>query len=150
MTTRPLFAYGTLRDPDILAAVLGRSVPDQARLLAQAPGYAAVHYPGRSYPALIENPTAAALGLVLEGLSTQEIAMLDVFEGDEYRRVPITVTTATGAQLADAYLPALTIPADATPWTLEGWTRDHKAQMLANDVRTAQQLRQRLLGRVTT
>lgn len=147
MTTRPLFAYGTLRDPDILSAVLGRSVPDHARQLARAPGYAAVHYPGRSYPALIEDPAAAAPGLVLEGLSPLDIAMLDAFEGDEYRRVPITVTTATGALLADAYLPSLDIPADATPWTLEAWTRDHKAQMLAD---AAQQSRQRLKGRSTT
>lgn len=150
MTTRPLFAYGTLRDPDILAAVLGRSIPDDVRLMARAPGYAAVHYPGRFYPALIENPTEAALGLVLDGLSTVEIAMLDAFEGDEYQRLPITVVTANGALLADTYLPALAIPTDAAPWTLKGWARDHKAQMLAGELGTAEQLRQRLLGRFTT
>jgi len=150
LTTRPLFAYGTLRDPDILSAVLGRSVPASAQLTARAPGYAAVHCPGRSYPALIERPGEAALGIVLKGLSTLDIAMLDAFEGDEYRRVPITVATRDGASLVDAYLPALAIPADAARWTLEGWTRGHKAQMLLDEAGTAQQVRQRLLGRATS
>ena len=73
---RPLFAYGTLRDPDILWAILGRSIPDHARLMARAPGYAAVHYPGRTYPALIGNPMEAAPGLVLDGLSPLDVAVL--------------------------------------------------------------------------
>ena len=50
----PLFVYGTLRDPDVLAAVLGH--PHLLHQAAEANGYAALHYPGRSYPALVASP----------------------------------------------------------------------------------------------
>ena len=52
-----LFVYGTLRDPQLLSAVLGRPATG---LNAAAPGYAAVHYPGRIYPALVRRPGSAA------------------------------------------------------------------------------------------
>ena len=48
-----LFVYGTLRDPDVLGAVLGRPATG---LNAAAPGYAVVNYPGRVYPALLRRP----------------------------------------------------------------------------------------------
>jgi gamma-glutamylcyclotransferase (GGCT)/AIG2-like uncharacterized protein YtfP len=150
VTLLPLFLYGTLRDPDILATVLGRTVSDRNLVAATAPDCAAVYFPDRFYPALVQRTGSAAPGLLLTGATTDDLAALDAFEGDEYWRGPITVTTADGALLADAYLPTLAIPADAAPWTLEDWTRDHKAQMLAGELATAEQLRQRLLGRFTT
>ena len=57
---RPLFVYGTLRDPDLLAAVLGRPLAACEILAAVAPGFRAAHYPNRIYPALIRAPGAAA------------------------------------------------------------------------------------------
>ena len=62
--TLPLFVYGTLRDPDLLAAVLGRKLRPGGQHMARAPGFRAVHYPGRIYPALIRVPGAAAEGLL--------------------------------------------------------------------------------------
>jgi hypothetical protein len=73
-----LFAYGTLRDPDLLIGVLGRRA---VGLPAAAPGFAVVHYPGRIYPALLRRPGAAAPGLVLTDLTPFEVDLLDAFEG---------------------------------------------------------------------
>lgn len=42
MTPAPLFLYGTLRDPDILAAVLGRTVAVRQLIAATAPDCVAV------------------------------------------------------------------------------------------------------------
>jgi hypothetical protein len=58
--TLPLFVYGTLRDPDLLAAVLGRKLRPAGQHVARAPGFRAIYYPGRIYPALIREPGAAA------------------------------------------------------------------------------------------
>ena len=64
---RPLFVYGTLRDPDLLAAVLGRPLQAGEVIAAAAPGFRATHYPNRVYPALIRAPGGFAEGLVLLG-----------------------------------------------------------------------------------
>ena len=73
----PLFAYGTLRDPDLLARVLARPLNAEAMLAAVAPGFRAVHYPGRAYPALVRAPGAAAEGVVLTDLTPFERDLLD-------------------------------------------------------------------------
>ncbi|MBE0581268.1 gamma-glutamylcyclotransferase family protein [Devosia sp.] len=65
MTPAPLFLYGTLRDPDILAAVLGRTVAVRQLIAATAPDCVAVYFPGRVYPVLLRRPGSAAPGLLL-------------------------------------------------------------------------------------
>ncbi|MGV8952759.1 MAG: gamma-glutamylcyclotransferase family protein [Cypionkella sp.] len=144
MIDQPLFAYGTLRDPDILSALLGRSLPASRCIAATAPGFRAVHFPARVYPALLAAPGAEAAGLLLHGLTPAELAVLDAFEGDEYRRGEITVLTASGPVAAQVYLPTATLSPDAEPWTLSNWTILHKPAVLAGERQTAAALRQRL------
>ena len=137
-----LFAYGTLRDPDLLAAVLGR----RARaLIAAAPGFAVVHYPGRIYPALLRRPGSAAPGLVLTDLSPFEIDLLDAFEGAEYQREIIPVMIEEELHEAYAYLPSIAVTGQPD-WTLEAWQADHKARVLAGERATAEELRTKLIA----
>ena len=142
----PLFVYGTLRDPDILMGVLNRPLIATEMLPAAAPGFAAVHYPRRVYPALVRTPGAAAEGLVLTGLSPFELDLLDAFEGDEYRRAIVPVMIAEELHEATAYLPAIPVPATALPWTLAAWQAAHKPRVLAGERETAAQLRARLIA----
>jgi hypothetical protein len=111
----PLFVYGTLRDPELLAAVLGRALRLGTIHPARAPGFKAVHYPNRIYPALIRSPGTAAEGLLVIGLSPFERDLLDAWEGEEYRRAPIATMLMDEPELheADAYLPVGFLPADA-------------------------------------
>ena len=122
------FVYGTLRDPDVLTAVLGhthvRGEP------AEAEGHATVLYPGRTYPALVASPGLFAPGLLLSSLTSFDLDRLDAFESDEYWRASISVTAAGGHIAAQTYLPAIAIPADAAPWSLDAWTQRHKTDML--------------------
>src|SRR5689334_12650303 len=89
----PLFVYGTLRDPDLLAGILCRPPASERHVHAAAPGFRAVHYRARIYPALVRAPGAAAPGLLLTDLSSFERDLLDAYEGDEYRRelIPVMV-----------------------------------------------------------
>ena len=141
-----LFVYGTLRDPDLLAGVLARPLNARAMLPAAAPGFAAVHYPGRLYPALLRAPGAAAPGLVLSDLTPFEHDLLDAFEGAEYRRSQIPVMIDAELHEAFAYLPAIEVPADAAPWTLEAWQFNHKPRVLGAERAGADEIRMKLIA----
>jgi len=141
-----LFVYGTLRDPDLLAGVLARPLRADAMLPAIAPGFRAVHYPNRIYPALVRVPGAAAGGVVLTDLSPFEGDLLDAFEGDEYRRDLVPVMIDEELHEAFAYLPAIAVPVGAPAWTLEAWQRDHKQRVLGSECAGADQLRVRLIA----
>ena len=141
-----LFVYGTLRDPDLLTAVLARLVRPAARLEAAAPGFRAVHYPGRSYPALVRAPGAVAEGLVLTDLSPFECDLLDAYEGEEYRRDLIPVMIGEELHEVFAYLPAMVIPKDVRPWSLKAWQTAHKPRVLASERAAADQVRTKLIA----
>jgi gamma-glutamylcyclotransferase (GGCT)/AIG2-like uncharacterized protein YtfP len=141
-----LFVYGTLRDPDLLAGVLARPLNAAAMLPATAPGFAAVHYPGRIYPALVRTPGAAAPGLLLTDLSPFEHDLLDAFEGAEYRRALIPLMVAGELHEAFAYLPAVAVPAAAAPWSIEAWQLSHKPRVLAAERAGADEIRLKLIA----
>jgi gamma-glutamylcyclotransferase (GGCT)/AIG2-like uncharacterized protein YtfP len=142
----PLFVYGTLRDPDLLAGILARPFPPAAALPATAPGFRAVTYPGRIYPGLVRAPGGAAPGLVLTDLSSFECDLLDAYEGDEYRRDIVPVMIDEELHEAFAYLPAIAIPAGAPLWTLENWQAFHKPRVLAAEIAAVAVLRQKLIA----
>lgn len=142
---RPLFVYGTLRDPDLLAAVLGRPLSADEALAAFAPGFRATHYPNRIYPALIRAPGGSAEGLALVGLTRFELDLLDAFEGSEYRRGVVPVMIGEELHEAHAYLPAIAI-AGGDPWTLERWQAVHKADVLLAEASQADEIRQKLIA----
>jgi hypothetical protein len=145
--TALLFVYGTLRDPDLLGGALGRVIEPDHRLPAAAPGFRAVPYPGRIYPALLRAPGAAAPGLLLINLSSFERDLLDAYEGDEYRRSPIPVMVGEELHEAFAYLPAVPVPADAPDWTLQHWQTAHKPRVLRAELAALEALRQKLIVR---
>ena len=137
-----LFVYGTLRDPELLGAVLGRPA---IGLAAAAPGVAVVHYPGRIYPALVRRPGAAAAGLVLTDLTAFELDLLDAFEGDEYRREIVPVMVGEELHEAFVYLPAAPIK-NQPEWSLDAWQEEHKARVLGSEKATADELRLKLIA----
>jgi gamma-glutamylcyclotransferase (GGCT)/AIG2-like uncharacterized protein YtfP len=144
MTYSPLFLYGTLRDPDILAAALGRKIDIHQLVSAIAPDHAAVYFPDRVYPALVRRPGGRAPGLLLEGASEHDRAALDAFEGDEYSRAALSVDSDGAQVMAEAYLPVIVIAADSPAWSLESWTARHKPLVIDSETATALAVRQRL------
>lgn len=142
---RPLLAYGTLRDPEVLALVLGY-VPDPATVLAvEAPDCRAVFYPGRSYPALLRVIGETAPGTLLMALSDADLAALDSFEGKEYARGPIEIIVNGAPVTADVYWPVANISPDAERWSLPAWVVRHKAAFMATETAAVAELRQRPL-----
>ena len=143
MPNEALFAYGTLRDPDVLARVLGHPVAAGRLRPAMAPDCQVVFFPCRTYPALRQSPGASAPGTLIEGLSDVDLLALDAFEGDEYRRGKIEVRVGGAAESAAVYWPAVAIEA-GLEWRFEDWLARHKPAFLAGETADTAAWRARL------
>lgn len=78
-----LFCYGTLCLPEIMHAVC-RTQPDG--MPATLAGYACYALTGRHYPAIIPAKGGKEGGVLYTGLRRGQLARLDSYEGEEYRR----------------------------------------------------------------
>ena len=108
--TTDLFVYGTLRDPQRVAELLGHPCPGEP---ARLPGYQ--RHEGR-WPYLVRTDIE---GLLLRGLSDEDMAKLDAYEGVDtaliegaqrrlYTRERITVLGPDGRPVpCFVYLPNL-------------------------------------------
>jgi gamma-glutamylcyclotransferase (GGCT)/AIG2-like uncharacterized protein YtfP len=113
-----LFAYGTLRFPDVLAALLDR-VPDHTPAIAPGWRVAALH--GRIYPVLVPGPGAAG-GVLITGLTAEEWHVIDAYEDDFYELRRLTLVDG---RTGWAYLtrdPAVALPTD---WSPEEFSAGH-------------------------
>ena len=144
--TLPLFVYGTLRDPDLLSAVLGRKLRPAGQHVARAPGFRAVYYPGRIYPALIRAPGAAAEGLLLIDLNPFEHDLLDAFEGEEYHRAAVATMVEEELFEAEAYLPTIRVANQGEDWSLARWQQQHKPHVLGAEAASAAEIRTKLIA----
>ncbi len=95
-----LFVYGTLRHPPLIEALVGHRLDARPATLS---GHRAARLRGRAYPGLVVDPASEADGALVE-VDDAGLDVLDRFEGDQYTRTPVTVTTAEGAVEAEAYL----------------------------------------------
>jgi len=127
---RPLFVFGTLRDEDVRAVVLGRdpaSVPTRAAVL---PGQRTVTLPGETYPVLAPAEEAEAPGLLLE-LDAPALDRVAFFEGEEYGFDEARVRIAGGGCVPAIVCGDRTAPrGPRRAWSLEQWCRDHKPSFL--------------------
>ncbi|GAB3280827.1 hypothetical protein GCM10027589_07910 [Actinocorallia lasiicapitis] len=89
-----VFAYGTLRFPDVLSALLGR-VPEMSP--ASVAGWRVAALPGRVYPGLVAAPGSLACGDVLTGLSDGELDLLHAYEDVEYATAVLELTDGRSA-----------------------------------------------------
>jgi gamma-glutamylcyclotransferase (GGCT)/AIG2-like uncharacterized protein YtfP len=101
----------------VIAKVVGHETRDLHFSLARLQDHARHHIRGADYPALVsavvhhtlagnnatKNPSVQ--GVLVSGLSEQDMKLLDAWEGDEYERVEVSVQLEDGSsRLAQAYL----------------------------------------------
>ncbi|NNU80056.1 NUDIX domain-containing protein [Halovulum dunhuangense] len=128
----PIFVYGTLRDPDVLALALGPLTCRLAPVSAHLPDHIALRAAGGPFPALRPRKGARAEGLLLAPMDDEIRDALDVFEGAfAFSLVPMRVVTHDGPVEALVFEPAGTVADTGQPWLLEDWQRDDKPLMLA-------------------
>ena len=129
--TISLFSYGTLEIPEVIAAVTGRTF---ASTVAVLPDHARFLLHGETYPGVVHSYRAEVRGVLYRGVDRDSLALLDLFEGDFYRRSRVRVTTASRQRLtAEAYL----VPASyelllsQQPWERERFVAEHLNGFLA-------------------
>jgi gamma-glutamylcyclotransferase (GGCT)/AIG2-like uncharacterized protein YtfP len=94
----PLFAYGTLRDPEYQAALFGRTYPTRPATLS---GWRVVVGDG-GYFTVVADPAACTAG-DLVALDDPGLAIADGWEGAHYARLTVRAHDADGTP-GDAWL----------------------------------------------
>ena len=130
--TLPLFVYGSMRDADVRALVLGPGCPEVRAEPAWMPGAAAALVPGESYPYLVLVEGARAPGEVLYGLDEACLDRIHFFESDEYAIAECEVEGTDGDRIAAMHFGGVAIPqAPIVPWSLAQWQATEKTRFLA-------------------
>ena len=123
-----VFLYGTLRHLPLLEVVLGRR--PEAVAPARLPGHRVVWAEGEAFP-LIEPGGEAADGLVVSGLTDEDLSRLDFYElGFGYGTKVMQVETPEGPVGARVYWPDPGLWTAGAAWDLEAWVRDWGALTL--------------------
>ena len=120
-----LFVYGTLMMPVVLHAVCGRRLSTRTAGLADFGRY---RLRQRVYPAIVAEPGALTMGLLVEGLDAVLWQRLDEWESALYIRRTVAVQTREGATLAaQTYVLAAHHhqELDTAPWSPEEFERLH-------------------------
>ncbi|MEO9632808.1 MAG: gamma-glutamylcyclotransferase family protein, partial [Sulfitobacter sp.] len=116
---RHLFIYGTLRHLPLLEIVLGRSAGAIDLRPATLPGYRVSAAAEGPFPTIETCEAAQAEGLLVQGLSADDFARLDFYEGAfDYDLVPVTLADG---QAAEVYLPQPGRWTAQGPWSLAQW-----------------------------
>jgi len=126
-----LFFYGTLMDLDVLARVLGRPVAPGILQVATLSGWRRVRAAGEAYPILLADPAGMVEGRLASGLSAEDVARLDRYEGDSYERVEISVSAGGKPRAVQIYRPRAHVQADPKPWDFAAWVATEKAGFLS-------------------
>ena len=128
---RPLFVYGSMRDEDVRALVLGRDRPEVRSEAAWMPDAAVALVPGESYPYLVSVEGARAPGEVLYGLDEACLDRIHFFENDEYAIAECEVEGTDGDRIVAMHFGGVAIPqAPIVPWSLAQWQATEKTQFL--------------------
>ena len=128
----PLFVYGSMRDTDVRALVLGSDRPEIRTERAWMPDATAARVPGESYPHLVPVEGACAPGEVLYGLGETCLDRIRFFEGDEYALVECDVERVSGERVAAMHFGGVAIAqAPVVAWSLEQWQASEKARFLS-------------------
>jgi hypothetical protein len=118
-------------DADVRRLVLGRHLAPIDTEPAVVEGFRRVHVAKRNYPMLLPHASGWVDGLLAHQLTVEAFHRLVVFEGREYRPVPITVADLHGHRVtAAAFLSQPDVQPDHRRWHLETWQRRYKRLFL--------------------
>jgi hypothetical protein len=126
------FFDGTLIDPDVRKAVLGRLAPASVEP-ATLPGWRRFPAKGVTFPIARPDPKAEIEGVLARGLSAEAGRKLDAYEGPGYRRIKVDVSAGGKNLSVNFYVDdgSGTLTAASGQWDYATWARRHKRAFLA-------------------
>lgn len=114
-----VFTYGSLMFPQVWQRVVRG---DYRSAVARLDGHARFEIAGETYPGMVVRPGASVDGVLYFDISPADVAALDAFEGEEYRRDRVRVALFSG-EIVDAatylYLPHQKL--SDSPWLPEAF-----------------------------
>ena len=114
-----IFTYGSLMFPQVWQHVVRGTYRSAPASLAGHARYAIV---GETYPGIIAQEGAQVAGVLYFDVAAQDVAALDAFEGEEYRRDQVPLTLASGeAMIAGTYVYLLPHRLSGLPWQPEAF-----------------------------
>uniref|UniRef100_A0A0A9VPL8 Putative gamma-glutamylcyclotransferase n=1 Tax=Arundo donax TaxID=35708 RepID=A0A0A9VPL8_ARUDO len=133
-----VFVYGSLMAEEVVRAVLKRVPPAAPALL---PNHHRFNIKDRIYPAILPVESKKVAGMVIMGVTDEELEVLDAFEDVEYTRARVEISLniskpckpvdSSETMLADTY-----VWSDAEDpnlygeWDFEEWKRLHMKDFL--------------------
>jgi gamma-glutamylcyclotransferase (GGCT)/AIG2-like uncharacterized protein YtfP len=132
---RSVFTYGSLMFEQVWRQVVAGRYD---RLPATLQGFRRQRVRGASYPSLRRCEGHAVGGILYLDVTHADLAALDAFEGEDYRRIPVQVTadptagTPQAARLlaADAYLFVADAKVEPGEWDAGRFEREQIAAFL--------------------
>ena len=117
------FCYGTLRHLPLLKIVLGRDLGTLDMADAVLPDHAVYWAKDQTFPMIVAQAGAQAQGLLIRGLSDEDVARLDFYEsGFDYDLSPVHVLPEGGdAEPAQVFFPDVSLWEPGAPWSLSAW-----------------------------
>lgn len=82
-----LFTYGSLMFEPVWRRLVKHAC---ASMRAELPGFRRERVAGETYPGIVPDRDARTIGRVYFGLDNEALERLDLFEGQAYRRSPVT------------------------------------------------------------
>lgn len=104
-TGTPIFNFGTMRDQRVLQAVLGRDLNHLKIVPGTLVGYEARRIKGEQHPAAVRVAGAELRGIVVSGLTRDDVARINLYEGGDYGIERRMVHTANGLTECQVYIP---------------------------------------------
>jgi len=138
LTDRPLFAFGTLMDSDVMQMVFDVPLSSVQLNAAVLTGYTRRLVRGESFPVLVPTANGKVSGVLIYGLNENHYQRAQFYEGDEYTLCPISVRSLPNSHasmqageidaafFADNHIYSLA----AQDWSIEHWRQYDKAKML--------------------
>jgi hypothetical protein len=125
------FFFGTLMDIDVLSEVIGRKVPAELLKPAHLSGFRRVAVEGASYPIIVEDEDGVVEGVMMAGISPEERALLEAYEGKGYRVTDARVDARAQRREVLMFEPVEGAHSvKGKDWDLAHWQRHDKAHFL--------------------
>lgn len=116
---RNLFFYGTLRDQPLLEIVMGASGDALDVTPAVLPGYKVSSVAEGPFPMIETRVNEKAMGVLVRGLTPDQIARLDYYEGGF--GYDLHQVTLEDGQSGEVYVPQPDLWTGKGPWDLSEW-----------------------------
>jgi gamma-glutamylcyclotransferase (GGCT)/AIG2-like uncharacterized protein YtfP len=127
-----IFTYGTLMLSEVMVAVTNCEFRFNNAILK---GYARFTVKGESYPGIIPATDAATDGIIYFDVDELSLKRLDIFEGDLYQRIAISVEKEDGEVInAEAYVvkPKFKHYLSSSEWNIKEFAQKHLKAFLEN------------------